>query len=74
MFVEMAPAKRVKTLLAIGSIVLCLALPARAQTDAPAPFDTDLQRLGEILGALHYLRAVCGANEGSASIFRSRST
>ncbi|HET7192953.1 MAG TPA: TIGR02301 family protein [Pseudolabrys sp.] len=65
MFVEMAPAKRVKTLLAIGSIVLCLALPARAQTDAPAPFDTDLQRLGEILGALHYLRAVCGANEGS---------
>jgi len=61
----MAPAKRVKTLLAIGSIVLCLALPARAQTDAPAPFDTDLQRLGEILGALHYLRAVCGANEGS---------
>ena len=65
MFVEMAPAKRVKRLLAIGSIVLCLALPARAQTDAPAPFDTDLQRLGEILGALHYLRAVCGANEGS---------
>ena len=65
MFVEMAPAKRVKTLLALGSIVLCLALPARAQTDAPAPFDTDLQRLGEILGALHYLRAVCGANEGS---------
>lgn len=54
-----------KTLLTIGSILLCLALPARAQTDAPAPFDTDLQRLGEILGALHYLRAVCGANEGS---------
>ena len=54
-----------KTLLIIGSMLLCLALPARAQTDAPAPFDTDLQRLGEILGALHYLRAVCGANEGS---------
>jgi uncharacterized protein (TIGR02301 family) len=65
MFAERAPAKRVKTLLAIGSILLCLALPARAQTDAPAPFDTDLQRLGEILGALHYLRAVCGANEGA---------
>jgi uncharacterized protein (TIGR02301 family) len=65
MFAERAPAKRVKTLLAIGSILLCLALPARAQSDAPAPFDTDLQRLGEILGALHYLRAVCGANEGA---------
>ena len=65
MFAERAPAKRVKTLLAIGSILLCLALPARAQTDAPAPFDADLQRLGEILGALHYLRAVCGANEGA---------
>ena len=37
--------------------------PARAD-DTPAPFDNDLQRLAEILGALHYLRAVCGANEG----------
>ncbi|MFZ0654890.1 MAG: TIGR02301 family protein, partial [Pseudolabrys sp.] len=27
-------------------------------------FDNDLQRLGEIMGALHYLRAICGANEG----------
>ena len=65
MFPREGPAKRVKKLLTIGSMLLCLALPARAQTDAPAPFDTDLQRLGEILGALHYLRAVCGANEGS---------
>jgi len=29
------------------------------------PFDNDLQRLAEILGALHYLRAICGANEGA---------
>src|SRR5262244_183536 len=36
--------------------------PARAQ--AAAPFDGSLQRLAEILGALHYLRNVCGANEG----------
>jgi uncharacterized protein (TIGR02301 family) len=36
--------------------------PARAQ--APAPFDPNLQRLAEILGALHYLRQLCGANEG----------
>ena len=29
-----------------------------------APYDHDLQRLSEILGALHFLRAICGANEG----------
>ncbi|HEY7662389.1 MAG TPA: TIGR02301 family protein [Xanthobacteraceae bacterium] len=38
-------------------------VPARAQ-GAPAPFDGSLQRLAEILGALHYLRNLCGANEG----------
>jgi uncharacterized protein (TIGR02301 family) len=43
-------------LLALGTTA------ARAQTQAP--FDADLQRLSEILGALHYLRAVCGTNEG----------
>jgi uncharacterized protein (TIGR02301 family) len=53
-----------KKLLTIGSILLCLALPAQAQETAPAPFDSDLQRLAEILGALHYLRAVCGTKEG----------
>jgi uncharacterized protein (TIGR02301 family) len=36
---------------------------ARAQ-DGAAPFDPDLQRLAEILGSLHYLRGICGANEG----------
>ena len=39
------------------------AAPARAQ-DAAAPFDPDLLRLAEILGSLHYLRNICGANEG----------
>lgn len=45
----------------------CLAAgagPARAQDATAAPFDGDLQRLAEILGALHYLRGICGANEG----------
>lgn len=31
---------------------------------APTPYDPDLQRLAEILGALHFLRGICGANEG----------
>ena len=43
---------------------ICGALPARAQ-DGAAPFDADLQRLAEILGTLHYLRGICGANEGA---------
>ncbi len=30
----------------------------------PAPYDADLQRLAEILGALHFLRGICGSNEG----------
>jgi uncharacterized protein (TIGR02301 family) len=44
-------------------ISACLAAPARAE-DSAAPFDGDLQRLAEILGGLHYLRGICGANEG----------
>src|SRR6266571_4515783 len=50
--------------LIIAALISAVAatIPARAQ--APAPFDGNLQRLAEIMGALHYLRALCGANEG----------
>jgi len=34
-----------------------------AQTE-PTPYDRDLRRLAEILGTLHFLRGICGANEG----------
>ena len=34
------------------------------QPQPPAPFDASLARLSEILGALHYLRTICGASEG----------
>src|SRR5258706_4713650 len=50
-------------LAALILILACNPGPARAQ-DAPAPFDGDLQRLAEILGTLHYLRGICGTNEG----------
>ena len=30
------------------------------------PYDDRLLRLSEILGAVHYLRELCGANEGQA--------
>jgi uncharacterized protein (TIGR02301 family) len=48
----------------VASITLAAAgVTARAEPGV-APFDGSLQRLAEILGALHYLRNVCGANEG----------
>jgi uncharacterized protein (TIGR02301 family) len=53
-----------KHIFAIFLVLTALATtPLRAE-DAAAPFDADLQRLAEILGALHYLRGVCGSNEG----------
>jgi len=46
--------------------------PARAEPAGPAgpggseipPYEEELLRLSEILGAMHYLRALCGAEEG----------
>ena len=54
-------ARRILILALLG--LLTASAPAWAQ-DQPAPYDANLQRLAEILGALHYLRGVCGANEG----------
>ena len=45
--------------------------PPAAAPQKPAglddrPYDTQLFRLAEILGTLHYLRELCGASEGQA--------
>lgn len=48
----------------VFSLCLCLAVAPAAAQDSTAAFENDLQRLSEILGVLHHLRAVCGANEG----------
>jgi uncharacterized protein (TIGR02301 family) len=51
--------------------ILMLAVGAGAATvragaaEVAAPFDPGLARLSEILGSLHYLRGLCGANEGN---------
>lgn len=50
----------------LAMLLICAAFgsgPVRAE-EAAAPFDADLQRLAEILGTLHYLRGICGTNEG----------
>jgi uncharacterized protein (TIGR02301 family) len=66
-----------KKLLTLAAVALCLTAPVHAQKQqkhpepepAPAvtpaaPYDSDLQRLAELLGALQYLRTVCKANDG----------
>jgi uncharacterized protein (TIGR02301 family) len=50
-------------------LLVCLSLMLAGRFVVPAtaqsrPFDNDLRRLAEILGSLHYLRNLCGANEG----------
>jgi uncharacterized protein (TIGR02301 family) len=53
-----------KRLTIIASLLLLAAGPARAVESGAAPFDNDLARLSEILGALHYLRGICNSKEG----------
>lgn len=66
-----------KKLLTLAAVALCMTAPVHAQKQqrhpepepAPAvtpaaPYDSDLQRLAELLGALQYLRTVCKANDG----------
>jgi len=45
------------------ALTLLTALPAVALPDSK-PYDDRLLRLSEILGAVHYLRELCGADEG----------
>jgi uncharacterized protein (TIGR02301 family) len=37
---------------------------AQPPVEITTPYDPDLQRLSEILGALHFLRSICGYDEG----------
>ena len=40
--------------------------PAQPQPPSgPPPYDEQLLRISEILGSMHYLRTLCGSNEGS---------
>ncbi len=49
-----------------GSIVVLLAAAGSGQaaSNDGKPYDDRLFRLSEILGAVHYLRELCGADEG----------
>jgi uncharacterized protein (TIGR02301 family) len=58
-----------KRALLVSVLLLCLPAGAALSAEAPAapaaPFEAGLERLAEILGSLHYLRGICGANEGN---------
>lgn len=52
-----------RVLVAGAFLFATLAGPAGAQSSLP-PYERDLLRLAEILGAVHYLRELCDADEG----------
>ena len=52
-----------RKILFVMLVIATWGVPSAAQ-DGAAPFDADLQRFAEILGSLHYLRGICGSNEG----------
>ncbi len=70
--------KRLTSVIRVLSVAICIsAMPALAQSQEaetegsdtsavkvlPPAYDAQMMRLSEILGALHYLRELCGANE-----------
>jgi uncharacterized protein (TIGR02301 family) len=57
------------TLLACVALLLAAGV-ARAASPDTKPYDDRLLRLSEILGAVHYLREMCGADEGQ--VWRQR--
>lgn len=48
----------------VALLLAVMASPPAAGADDNRPYDDKLLRLSEILGAVHYLRELCGANEG----------
>lgn len=57
------PRRPVRHALAVGLVLVAgMAAPVAAQDGKP--YDEPLMRLAEILGAVHYLRELCSANDG----------
>lgn len=49
---------------ALAAIAVLLLLPVAARAQDAKPYDEQLMRLAEILGAVHYLRELCSADDG----------
>jgi len=65
---------------ATGGLVAALLAASPIMAQDTKPYDDDLNSLAEIVGAIHYLRALCGRDDGQAwrenmqSIIRSEGT
>jgi uncharacterized protein (TIGR02301 family) len=57
-------ARPIVAVLAAAAIAGCGAALAQGPTSDAKPYDDKLMRLSEILGAVHYLRELCGASDG----------
>jgi uncharacterized protein (TIGR02301 family) len=55
-----------RILVAILFVLTATIAQAQVSPGGRPVYEADLQRLSEILGALHYLRDICGAREGQA--------
>jgi uncharacterized protein (TIGR02301 family) len=55
-----------RLLLACAALLFASVVPVCAASPDTKPYDDRLFRLSEILGAVHYLRELCGADEGQA--------
>ena len=62
----MEPALQFSRRLMLGWVLLAMLAPATAlaANDDTRPYDDKLLRLAEILGAVHFLRELCGADDG----------
>ncbi len=60
------PQRAVFSAVLVAIMLLAATLPAlnSAWAQATKPYDPQLLRLSEILGAVHYLRELCGAGDG----------
>lgn len=55
---------RLSTAAVITALIISTAPSSGAGAADGKPYDDKLMRLSEVLGAIHYLRELCGANEG----------
>ena len=46
----------------LATMMTTMAAPLSAQSDVP-PYESDILKLSEMLGALHYLRTLCAAED-----------
>lgn len=48
----------------LAALMILISTVGMARAQDSKPYDDKLMRLSEILGAVHYLRELCGADEG----------